>query len=421
MEPDRRLQQLEQAILTSDPVLDRIGGPSRSQPVRRAVPGLLPADIADFTGREEQVAQARRHLLATAGDEPRIAVPIVAVGGQGGVGKTSIALHAAHGIASHFPDGQLFADLHGNSHPRSPMEVLGRFLRAFGLSRSQIPDALEERAEVYRGLLSGRKVLVLLDDAASEAQVAPLLPGSPSAAVLITSRRSLAGLAGAAHVDVDVFDARGSVELFTRIAGIQRVAPEPRAVARITEMCDHLPLALRIVGARLCARQHWSIQQMADRLSDEDRRLDELRYGDMEIRASISLSYDGVSEPARRLLRRLAIPDARFFPDWVAAALLDMPFSPAQDLLDELVDAHLIKIDGGRYRFPDLIRLFARERLAAEETAASRKAGLDRVLGALLALAGEGDRHQYGQKYLRPGNAAALWPDGPVALEVKPR
>ncbi len=410
MEPDNRLRQLERAILTSDPVLERIGSPSRSQPARHLLPGLLPADIADFTGREEQVEEARRHLLATAGDETRIAVPIVAIGGQGGVGKTSIALHAAHGIASHFPDGQLFADLHGNSHARSPMEVLGRFLRAFGLSGSQIPDALEERAEVYRGLLSGRKVLVLLDDAASEAQVAPLLPGSPTAAVLITSRRRLAGLAGAAHVDVDVFDASGSVELFTRIAGIQRVALEPRATAQITEMCGHLPLALRIVGARLCARQHWSIQQMADRLSDETRRLGELRYGGMAMRASISLSYEGVSERARRLLRRLAIPGAPFFPDWVAAALLGVPLSSAQDLLDELVDAHLIEIDGGRYRFPDLIRLFARERLAAEETAASRKAALERVLGALLYLAGEGHRRQYGKRHLRPGNATARWP-----------
>jgi len=374
MEPDKRLQRLEQAILTSDPVLDRIGGPPRSQPARHLVPRLLPADTADFTGREEQVEKARRHLLATAGDQTRMAVPIVALGGQGGVGKTSIAVHAAHGLASHFPDGQLFADLHGNSRALTPMEVLGRFLRAFGLPGSQIPDALEERAEVYRGLLSGRKVLVLLDDAASEAQVAPLLPGGATAAVLITSRRRLAGLAGAALVDVGVFDASGSVELFTRIAGLRRVTLEPRATAQITEMCGHLPLALRIVGARLSARPHWSIQQMADRLSDETRRLDELRYGDMVLRASIALSYEGVSRRARRLLRRLAILDAPLISGWAAAALLDEPFSSAQDLLDELVGAHLIEIADDRYFFRDLIRLFARERLAAEESAASRKA-----------------------------------------------
>ena len=379
MEPDKRLQRLEQAILTSDPVLDRIGGPSRSQPATHLVPQLLPADIGDFTGREEQVQQARRHLLATAGDPARIAVPIVAMDGQGGVGKTSIALHAAHGLVSHFPDGQLFADLHGNSRALTPMEVLGRFLRAFGLSGSQIPDALEERAEVYRGLLSGRKVLVLLDDAASEAQVAPLLPGSPTAAVLITSRRRLAGLAGAVHVDVDVFDASGSVELFSRIAGLQRVALDPRATAQVTEMCGHLPLALRIAGARLSARPHWSIQQMADRLCDDTRRLDELRYGDMAVRASISLSYEGVSGRARRLLRRLAILDAPLISAWVAAALLDEPFSSAQDLLDELVSAHLIEVADDRYRLRDLTRLFARERLAAEEPAFGRRAALERV------------------------------------------
>ena len=379
MEPDKRLQQLEQAILTSDPVLDRIGGPSRSQPARHLVPQLLPADIGDFTGREEQVQQVRRHLLARAGDPARIAVPIVAMDGQGGVGKTSIALHAAHGLVSHFPDGQLFADLHGNSRVLTPMEVLGRFLRAFGLSGSQIPDALEERAEVYRGLLSGRKVLVLLDDAASEAQVAPLLPGSPTAAVLVTSRRRLAGLAGATHVDVDVFDASGSAELFSRIVGLQRVTLEPRATAQVTEMCGHLPLALRIAGARLSARPHWSIQQMADRLCDETRRLDELRYGDLAVRASISLSYEGVSGRARRLLRRLASLDARLISAWVAAALLDEPFSSAQDLLDELVSAHLLEIADDRYRFRDLTRLFAGERLAAEEPAFSRKTALELV------------------------------------------
>jgi DNA-binding SARP family transcriptional activator len=375
MEPDKQLQQLEHAILTSDPVLERIGGPSHSRLAEHLVPRLLPADIADFTGREKQTQEARRHLLAMAGDEKRTAVPVVAVAGQGGVGKTSLAIHAAQGVASHFPDGQLFADLHGSSQALSPTEVLGRFLRAFGFSGAEIPDAIEERAEVYRGLLSGRKVLVLLDDAASEAQVAPLLPGSPTAAVLITSRRRLAGLAGAAHVDVDVFDASGSVELFTRIAGLQRVATEPGATAQITEMCGHLPLALRIVGARLSARQHWSIQQMADRLSDETRRLDELRYGGMAIRASLALSYAGVSGRARRLLRRLAILDTPVFSGWVAAALLDEPLGSAQDLLDELVSAHLIEFADDRYRTRDLVRLFARECLAAEEPAALTAAG----------------------------------------------
>jgi hypothetical protein len=410
MEPDNRLQQLERAILTSDPVLERTGGPSRGQPARHLVPRLLPADIADFTGREEQIAQARRHLLATAGDQTRIAVPIVAIGGQGGVGKTSIAVHAAHAIASHFRDGQLFADLHGNSRALSPVEVLGRFLRTFGLSGSQIPDALEERAEVYRGLLSGRKILVLLDDAASEAQVAPLLPGSPTAAVLITSRRRLAGLAGAAHVDVDVFDASGSVELLTRIAGLQRVAAEPRATARIAELCGHLPLALRIAGARLSARQHWSIQEMADRLSDETRRLDELRYCGVAIRASISLSYEGVSGRARQLLRRLAILDAPLISGWVAAALLDEPFGSAQDLLDELVSAHLIEITDDHYCFRDLVRLFARERLAAEEPASSREAALERLVGVPPDLAGATRRLQ-----LSPCRWLSSPPEAPAA------
>lgn len=412
IEPRERLRRLEYAILTGDPALalasgeianGSAAGHADAEPSLPAAPHMLPADVADFTGRAEQIETIREHLLGAVG-RPRLAVPIVAISGKGGAGKTSLAVHAAHGIGAEFPDGQLFADLHGGSEPVSPMKVLDRFLRALGLAGTQVPETLEERAEAYRGLLADRKVLVLLDNAATEAQIAPLLPGGPAQAVIVTSRCRLAGLAGAAHIDVDVFDADKSVELLTRIAGSERVASCPGAAAEIAALCGHLPLALRIAGARLSARQHWSVQQLVDRLSDEARRLDELRYGDMAIRASISLSYEGTSEQARRLLRRLAILELPAFSDWVPAALLDEPFADAEDLLDELVSARLIETTTvaahGQYHLHDLIRLFARERLAAEEPAAERHAALERVLEALLGLAQEAHRRHYGGDFV---------------------
>jgi DNA-binding SARP family transcriptional activator len=410
IEPGERLRRLEHAILVADPALELASAELASdprqvvRPPHRTVTHMLPADIADFTGRAKQVEEIHHHLLVVDGIEPRLAVPIIAISGKGGAGKTSIAVHAAHGLSAHFPDGQLFTDLHVGSEPVSPMKVIDRFLRALGLAGAQIPETLQERAEAYRGLLADRKILVVLDNAATEAQVTPLLPGNPAQAVIVTSRGKMAGLAGAMHVDVDVFDAEKSVELLTRIAGSDRVASQPDAAAEIAALCGHLPLALRIAGARLSARQHWSVRQLVDRLSDETRRLDELRYGDMAIRASISLSYEGINDQARRLLRRLAILEVPAFSDWVPAALLDESSARAEDLLDELVSARLIETTTvaahGQYRLHDLIRLFGRERLAAEEPAAERHAALERVLDALLGLAQEAHRRHYGGDFV---------------------
>ena len=277
IEPGERLQQLEHAILTCDPALDRPAGPIGIQPAEQQIPSLLPTDMADFTGRAEQIEQIHQRLTRAAGQGSQLPVPVVVITGQGGVGKTSTAVHAAHGAAGQFRDGQLFADLHGWSpRPVGPMHVLERFLRALGVPGSQIPEGLDERAEVYRSLLAGRRILVVLDDAAGESQVSPLLPGSGGAAVLVTSRSRLAGLPGAAHIEVNVLDAGQSVDLLARIAGTDRVHTQSQAAAAVAEQCGHLPLALRIAGARMAARPHRSFQQLADRLADETRRLDEL-------------------------------------------------------------------------------------------------------------------------------------------------
>jgi DNA-binding SARP family transcriptional activator len=417
IEPGERLQQLERAILNSDPVLAPEAGPVTILLPGRLVPRLLPAGIADFTGRTGEIGQIRCRLKHAAGEEHRIAVPVVVIAGKGGVGKTSIAVRASHEMAGHFADGQLFADLHGGtSRPVSAAEVLQRFLRALGVPGAQVPDGLDERAEMYRNLVAGRKILVVLDDAAGEGQVSPLLPGGGAAAVMITSRSRLAGLAGAVRIEVDGLDAGGSVDLLARIIGAERVAAQPEAAAAVAQLCGHLPLALRIAGARLSARPHWGIQQLAERLADETRRLDELTHADMGIRASISLSYESVGEQARRLFRRLALWEAPTLPGWLGAALLAQPLASAGDLLDELIAAQLVEVTGAeagphaRYRFHDLIRVFARERLAAEEPPAVRKAALERALGALLCVTEEAYRRYYGSNYVTIRIDAPRWP-----------
>jgi DNA-binding SARP family transcriptional activator len=417
IEPGGELRRLQHAILASDPALDSPAGPVSVPAVTRPVPKLLPADIADFTGRTEQVSHVRQQLTAAAARSPRLAVPVVVITGQGGVGKTSLAVHAAHALVAQFDDGQLFADLHGaGPRPTGSGQVLERFLRALGVPGPQIPEDLDERAEAYRNLLADRRVLVVLDNAASETQVLPLLPGSESAAVLVTSRGTLAGLAGATHIRLDVFDARQSLALLSRIAGTSRVRAERAAAVEVTEQCGHLPLALRIAGGRLAVRPHWDVRHLAERLADQARRLDELQLGELGVRASISLSYYAAGAAARCLLRRLALLDVPVFSGWLCAPLLDQQPADADDVLDELVSARLIEPVGttsgarSQYRFHDLIRLFARERLAAEESADEQRAALERALGGLLFVGEQARRRHVGDSDLGVDPNALRWP-----------
>lgn len=374
LEPGEQLRQLHLAVLRSDPALAPRVAPWHAEPEQAAVPRLLPTDIGDFTGRARQTAEIHRRLAPADGAAARSAAPVAVVTGSGGVGKTAVAVHASHLMSGHFPGGQLFIDLHGSSgRPVGPMEVLKRFITALGLPGSRIPAGLDERAETYRNLLAGRRVLIVLDDAAAESQVQPLLPGDGGSAVLVTTRGGLAAVPDAGQVELGVFDAGESLDLLGRIAGRDRVHCRPEAAA-IAEHCGHLPLALRIAGARLSARPDWSARHLADLLADESRRLDELSYRDMCVRTSISLTYERTGELARRLFRRLATIEAPTFSGGVGAALLGQSPDRAERALDDLVDARLIEVHSagvrggpGRYRFHGLVRAFARERLAAEE------------------------------------------------------
>jgi tetratricopeptide (TPR) repeat protein len=396
-------------------------GPPGARPVASAsggaAPCQLPADVADFVGRCEPVCQLRQLLArppdGAAGESGAGAVVVAAVAGTAGVGKSALAVHVAHRLAAEFPDGQLYVSLRGaRPQPLDPGEVLAWLLRALGVDGAAIPAGVEERVALYRSRLAGRRVLVVLDDAGSEAQVRPLLPGSPTCAVLVTSRGRLAGLEGARLLDLDVLDPQQAVALLGRIVGSGRVAAEPMAAAALARLCGYLPLALRIAGSRLAARPHWRLADLVDRLADQRRRLDELTHGQLAVRASLTLSHQALEPAARLLLARLGLLQAPDVATWVAAALLDCPTERAQELADRLVDARLLEVAGRdatgqvRYRFHDLVRVYARERAQAEDPPAQRSAALARACGAWLHLAERADA-QLSNHLLEPVYGAA--------------
>ena len=393
LEPSLALQQLERAILLADPALESVvptANATLDEPGPRQGPCELPPDIDDFTGRQAAVAEVQQLL-----EEKRAtAIVISAIAGKAGVGKTALAVHVAHRLRPSYPDGQLYVNLQGaEAQGRDPTEVLAGFLRALGVPGAAIAESLEERVRQYRSRLADRRVLVVLDDAASEAQVRPLLPGSGGCGTLVTSRASLSGLEAAHPLPLDVLEADQAVALLAKLAGPARVAAEPEAAAAIVRLCGRLPLAVRIGGARLASRPHWRLALLAERLGDERRRLDELKSGDLEVRASVALSYQGRGEPERRLFRLLGLLVAPSFPAWVAAEVLDVELAAAEGLLERLVDAQLVESAGQdqagqlRYRLHDLLRVFARERLHQEEPAWAQRASLERLLGAYLTLA----------------------------------
>ncbi|HZA16994.1 MAG TPA: BTAD domain-containing putative transcriptional regulator [Pseudonocardiaceae bacterium] len=415
LEPSNELQRLEHAILTGDPVLEVPTTPA-------ITPAQLPADIPDFTGRKAQLATVQ-HLAAAA---DRRGAVLVAITGKAGVGKTTLAVHAAHRLRVHYPDGQLFVNLRGvQARPLAPADVLARFLRSLGVDRAAIPDDVEERAALYRSRLADRRLLIVLDNAACEAQLRPLLPGTPGCAVLITSRMRLAGLNGSRLVDLDILEADQAVELLARVAGPLRVAAEPGAAREIVRLCGFLPLAVRIAGARLGARPHWRLDRLEADLADEHHRLDQLRLGDLEVRASLALSYQSLDATARRAFRRLGLLEIRDFAPWVTAALLDIPQTQAEELVDTLVDMQLLDVAGRdatgalRYRFHDLLRAYAREVVAAEETDADRRAALDRAFGGWLVLAEEAGQCMAGAAFAVTFDPGTCWrPDESVISSV---
>jgi DNA-binding SARP family transcriptional activator len=405
LEPGEELQRLQQAVLSGEFETTTQAAP-RAEPERPVittpvVPRMLPADITDFACHEKLVEELRQSLCVETPGPGASGVKIAAISGKGGVGKTTLALHAAHQLAENFPDGQLYAELgNGDTRSASPERILERFLRALGVVGSAIPADVAECAEMYRNRLAERRVLVILDSARSEEQVLPLLPGSASCAVIVTSRVRLAGLPGASHVFLDVLHTDQAILMLANMAGWERVHAEPTRALKLVHLCGGLPLALRVSAARLNARTHWTIEQLNERLSDEERLLDELIYAGHDIRANIAVSYESLVPTARILFCRLAMLDTSDFPGWVAIPLLDCEPAVAEDVLENLVDAQLVDVraaaDGpARYRFHDLIRVYARERWAVDDPD-NWEESLHRVLSTWLSLCDEAHRREYG-------------------------
>ncbi|MEV6974506.1 BTAD domain-containing putative transcriptional regulator [Kitasatospora sp. NPDC093806] len=319
-------------------------------------PDQLPAAVVDFTGRSAE-AEALRAALR----EPA-SVPVAAVAGMGGVGKTALAVHVAHGLADEFPDGRLYLDLHGaDGRPTRPEEALAVFLRSFGVPGEAIPADPAERAARYRSLLAGRRVLVLLDNARDAEQVRPLLPGSPGCAVLLTSRTRIGTLPNARFVELPVLRAEEAVTLLTRVVGSERVAGEGAAARELVRLCGKLPLAVRILAARLACRPGWTVARLVEQLGGDRYRLDALRSGDLTVESSFRFGFDQLDAEQARAFRLLAVPEVPDLSSAEVAVVLDRPSAVAEGLAESLVDCSMLEASAhaDRYRYHDLLRAFA--------------------------------------------------------------
>ncbi|MFC9003216.1 ATP-binding protein [Streptomyces microflavus] len=344
-------------------------------------PWQLPPSVR-ITDRTDELRALELHRCRAMEDgHPTLA----AVSGLGGVGKTAVALAWLHTLRPHFPGGQLYADLGAQAPdgPADPGEVVGRFLRALGVPTGQVPPALGERVALYRSLTADRQLVVLLDDAATAAQVRPLLPAG-RCVTAVTSRRRMPGLSldGGHVIHLEPLSTEAAVELLDSTLADGRVAAQPEEARALVLLCAGLPLAVRIAGARLAARPRQGITAMVRALSEEHERLEALAIeGDHDVRAALDLSYQGLPPTAARLYRLLGLHPGREFGGPVAQALLG---EDAAEALDALYDANLLvdvaEASGGeRYRFHDLVRLHAAARAAQDESAGERTAALLRI------------------------------------------
>jgi DNA-binding SARP family transcriptional activator/tetratricopeptide (TPR) repeat protein len=382
VEPSQPLRRLHEQILTGHPDLaapERVAG-GRHDNGAAPAPRQLPADIGTFTGREAELGR----LLALVAERPA-ALVISAIDGMAGIGKTALAVHAAHRLADRFVDGQFFVDLHGFTEgvsPVDPADALDRMLRALGLPGEQIPHDLDARAALYRTRLAGKRMLILLDNAVSAEQVRPLLPGTPTCLVLITSRGRLA-VTDAEPLTLTALSTAEALDLLARTAGEGRLRTAPHDLLVTTvDLCGRLPLAIRLAAARLRARPNWPVEYLADRLRDGRRRLAELSAGGVSVLAAIDLSYRHLPAPEQRLYRLLSLHPGLDLDARAAGALADLPVQHAGELLDGLIDAHLLEEPrAGRYRFHDLIRAHAATTVSQVDSEEDRRAAYARLVG----------------------------------------
>ncbi|WP_405011790.1 BTAD domain-containing putative transcriptional regulator [Kitasatospora sp. NBC_01539] len=385
VEPGTGLAAMHARILAGDPALMPAAAASArvsTEDVPVFVPpAQLPADVSDFSGRSKIVNELRDVLRGGSGQ----AVVVTSLAGIGGVGKTTLAVHVAHGLRPDFPDGQLYVDLRGaGASPADPAVVLGDFLHTLGTPDA--PETLDQRSALYRSLLADRRMLILLDNAKDARQLLPLIPGVSGNAVMVTSRSRLAEIPGAHLVDIEELTPEEALALFSAIVGVERVAAEPEAALAVVTACGFLPLAVRIAAARLASRPRWSVSDLARRLADQRNRLQELQLGNLAVETTIGLGYAQLRPDEARAFRLLSTVDAPDLPLAAVAALLGADERRAEDLAEALVEANMLEcFTPGRYRYHDLLRLFAQRQNEKLGDTDEQRAALLRLLDLLLA------------------------------------
>ncbi|MFC3727510.1 BTAD domain-containing putative transcriptional regulator [Actinoplanes nipponensis] len=405
VDPGDELAEARQAVLR----LSRRAG-DRPEPGTgpAGIPWQAPAPPSDFVGRSAQRRRLERLLRfpepATGGAAPNT---VCVVSGMAGVGKTSLALRVARSVRPDFPDGQLHLDLRGaDQRPVATLEALARLLRGLGVESRAVPADVAEAAAMYRTVLADRRMLVILDNARGAAQVRPLLPGPGGSAVLVTSRNQCADLEGAALVAVPVLTRDEALGMLGRRDGSGARTGDGEAAVALVEACGRLPIALRVAAGRLVTRPHWSMRDLLDRLLGEQRGLAEFSVGDLAVTSAFELSYRELGPPAAAVFRAAAlVPGADFSADAVAALLGAEP-APIQDAIDTLVTENLLQAARpGRYRYHDLLRLFATQTAAAELGETDRAAAIGRLLDWYLARTAAAMRLVYAEMVRLPVGA----------------
>jgi DNA-binding SARP family transcriptional activator len=387
LDPGVELRKAHEQILRGTAYSTEPDPKTAPTPAAAVAQNFLVNDSLDFTGRDGELAE----LTAHAGAAPRSAPLTAVISGMGGVGKTALAIRLAHRIAPDFPDGTFFVDLHGFTAgipPVTPEAALAALLRQAGIAEDRLPPGVEARADLWRSRCAGRRLSVILDNATDAEQIRPLLAGGPGSLVVITSRRHLVALEDAVPMPLDVLPPQEAAALFGRIAGTERVAAEPGAVAEAVALCGGLPLAIRIAASRLRHRPTWTVAHLVELLGDGRRRGRTLTVSDRGVTDVLALSLRHLPEAPRRAFGLLGLSPGADFDACAAAAILDLPLEEAEAVLEELLDCNLLmQRTQGRYQFHDLARDCARELVQTSEDAATLHQARHRLFDYYLHLA----------------------------------
>ena len=397
VDPGPGLQSLHERVLRADPALAGRTAPRRpdagtpdAAPV--GVPAQLPPRAEPFVGRAELLDR----LTTSLPDADRLVVE--GLTGLGGTGTSALAVQAAHRVRGSFPDGQLYADLRGGAGPVSAHDVLGAFLRAVGTAPHAVPESRAERIATWRTVTDGRRLLLLLDHVSTAETVRDLLPAGTGSAVLLTSARRLPALSPVRWSTVGPLPAHESLELLGAVAGHDRVLAEREVSEQVVAACSHLPLAVRVAAARLLDRPGWSVARIAAQLADDLREPVVMAADCAIVDAPLQRAQDGLGRELGQAFCLLAVPDCAWLDDGAAAAVLDVVPVRARGALEELVDAHLLLAEpGGRYRFPGLVKAFARRQAWVADHDRCRRA-LQRLV----------EHHALGLRERVPSSGASL-------------